>query len=88
VGYATSGAGLWGQLDLAGESFAWVLDWQAAYVTPCNDCAYLQNTGGRILRGNSEGDVAMNLVATNRNTYDPTDRIDIYGGVRCARGPQ
>jgi formylglycine-generating enzyme required for sulfatase activity len=38
VGTATLGAGLWGQLDLAGEVFAWNLDWYAAY-SACTDCA-------------------------------------------------
>jgi formylglycine-generating enzyme len=42
VGTATLGAGLWGQLDMAGELFEWNLDWYyAIYVDPCTDCAYL-----------------------------------------------
>ena len=41
VGTATSGAGRWGQLDLAGEIWEWNLDWKQTYVNPCTDCVNL-----------------------------------------------
>ena len=44
VGTPSSGAGRWGQLDLVGLTFVWVLDYNASYVSPCVDCAAL--TGG------------------------------------------
>jgi formylglycine-generating enzyme required for sulfatase activity len=45
------GAGLWGQLDLAGEVLEWTADWAADYVNPCTDCAYLSPTADRATRG-------------------------------------
>ncbi len=42
VGSAGAGAGRWGQLDMAGELSAWVLDaYAASYPDPCVNCAYL-----------------------------------------------
>jgi sulfatase modifying factor 1 len=41
VGTASLGAGLWGQLDLAGNVSEWNADWSAAYDNPCVDCATL-----------------------------------------------
>ena len=43
VGTATSGAGRWGQLDLAGNMAQWMYDgaWDIAnFNKPCTDCAY------------------------------------------------
>ncbi len=40
VGTAFLGAGLWGQLDLAGEVWEWNLDWYATYAAGA-DCARL-----------------------------------------------
>jgi formylglycine-generating enzyme required for sulfatase activity len=52
VGAATLGAGLWGQLDMAGETCEWNLDWYAMYVDPCNDCANVTaSTSSRVYRG-------------------------------------
>jgi sulfatase modifying factor 1 len=42
VGTPTLGAGLWGQLDLAGNMQQWSLDWASSiYIDPCTDCALL-----------------------------------------------
>jgi len=43
VGNAVEGAGLWGQLDLAGEVQEWNLDWDFEDVNPCVNCAYLSD---------------------------------------------
>jgi formylglycine-generating enzyme len=85
VGTPASGAGLWGQLDLAGEMWQWTADWyQAAYVDPCVDCAALTGGSSRVLRGGSFRDDASNLSPAYRNANDPSIRNDFIG-FRCAR---
>ena len=51
VGYASLGAGYWGQFDLAGEVYEWNLDWLAFYGNPCTHCATLTGPDDRVLRG-------------------------------------
>ncbi len=51
VGTATKGAGAWGQLDLAGSVWEWVLDYSAGYGSPCTDCADLTSSNSRVDRG-------------------------------------
>jgi formylglycine-generating enzyme required for sulfatase activity len=84
VGTATLGAGLWGQLDLAGEMWEWNLDWYATYA-PCTDCAYLTTASTRALRGGVYLNAAGSLLPPVRNSYgNPFNRS--YGvGFRCAR---
>jgi formylglycine-generating enzyme len=50
VGTAALGAGLWGQLDLAGEIFQWNLDWYASYAD-CTDCTNVTTANQRVVRG-------------------------------------
>jgi formylglycine-generating enzyme len=86
VGTATQGAGFWGQLDLAGELSEWNLDWYAAYVDPCSDCAATAEGVARVIRG---GDFAGTLVAAlppYRASYSPSARSASIG-FRCARTP-
>jgi formylglycine-generating enzyme len=86
VGSTTLGAGLWGQLDLAGEAFEWQLDFFAPYVDPCADCAYLTAASGRVLRGGDYLYGASYLLSSYRYGSPPTDRyVDV--GFRCARSP-
>ena len=85
VGTPAMGAGLWGQLDLAGEMWAWTADWYtAAYVDPCVDCATLTGGSSRAIRGGSFRDDATNLSSAFRNANDPSIRNDFIG-FRCAR---
>jgi formylglycine-generating enzyme len=88
VGSATSGAGLWGQLDLAGNMWQWTLDvYNGAYVNPCTDCAYFSSVAsGGVLRGGSYPGPAASLVPVIRNNLPPTDRNANFG-FRCARTP-
>jgi formylglycine-generating enzyme required for sulfatase activity len=88
VGYASSGSGLWGQIDLAGEVFEWNLDWYAGYVDPCIDCAYLPTTppSYRVFRGTGFSYLGASLLPTSRNAYAATPR-EFDGGFRCARTP-
>jgi formylglycine-generating enzyme required for sulfatase activity len=81
------GAGLWGQLDLAGEMNEWVLDVFATYpATACVNCAYLEPTTERIIRGGDFRDIAADMLPPARATDTATIRTDIVG-FRCARPP-
>ena len=87
VGTATNGAGLWGQLDLAGEVWEWNLDWRQTYVNPCTDCVNLTPATFRLVRGDNFGGSVANLVPTVRGgDIDPAGR-DSNFGVRCSRAP-
>ena len=93
VGTATLGAGLWGQLDLAGSVWEWTLDWwdgpQVPYFDPCTDCAYLSIPAPplRIVRGGFFGIRQDDLEPSYSQTGDPTSR-EASVGFRCARAPQ
>lgn len=99
VGTATLGAGLWGQLDMAGNVWQWNLDWYATYVDPCTDCAYLTTAYGRVFRGGSYCVNADDLLPPDRGYGTPSGRDqgippDAIGdswafgfGFRCARTP-
>jgi formylglycine-generating enzyme required for sulfatase activity len=86
VGTAKLGAGLWGQLDLAGNVFGWTLDGYATYADPCTDCADLTSTAGRAFRGGWFYDGALYLVPSYRGTSPPTFRSGSLG-FRCSRSP-
>jgi sulfatase modifying factor 1 len=87
VGTATLGAGLWGQLDLAGEVYNWTLDvWSLNYVDPCTDCAYLTNTSQRVVRGGDFGAAATYMFPPARDFYQAASRYGVLG-LRCARSP-
>jgi formylglycine-generating enzyme len=84
VGTAELGAGLWGQLDLAGEVFELTLDWYAPYVGPCANCAFLMATSGRVVRG---GYLLLDpsLLLPAFRSSDPPKVRDRLTGFRCAR---
>jgi formylglycine-generating enzyme required for sulfatase activity len=95
VGFAARGVGRYGQIDLIGNVWEWLLDKYAGYVSPCEDCAYLSgNTANRVMPG-SGFHTGANLGATllyswNRASisYDAdTYRGDYAVGFRCARAP-
>jgi formylglycine-generating enzyme required for sulfatase activity len=89
VGTATLGAGLWGQLDLAGEANEWTLDWYVKYVTPCTDCSSLTAGFQRVIRGGAFNDHPSVILPTTR--FEVGDSSIWRGayviGVRCARAP-
>jgi len=87
VGTAAMGAGLWGQLDLAGELWEWNLDWKNTYVSPCTDCVSLTTATNRIVRGDNYGGVINNLVPTVRGGDTAPETRDPNFGFRCARAP-
>jgi sulfatase modifying factor 1 len=86
VGTATLGAGLWGQLDLAGNMNQWNLDWYTKYVTPCADCAFLSAGSDRVLRGGASDEIARYLLPPYRTGNFATSS-DYDVGIRCARTP-
>jgi sulfatase modifying factor 1 len=92
VGTAALGVARWGQLDLAGELWEWILDrmrWDPG--SSCIDCAYLTDISGGVYPGagleslDSGGDFSLPLdpPRISGNYWD--ERLPI--GIRCARSP-
>jgi formylglycine-generating enzyme len=87
VGTPALGAGLWGQLDMAGDAWEWSLDWyKGSYVSPCDDCAFLGSSYDRSVRGGNFGLGAEYIPPAYRLGSAPTARSR-YVGFRCARTP-
>ncbi len=85
VGVSPDGDGKWGNADLAGNVFEWTLDWNAAYVNPCVDCANLSAASMRTLRGGDFGDPAINARTGYAATPASRPTRDSGVGIRCAR---
>jgi|HubBroStandDraft_1064217.scaffolds.fasta_scaffold01389_5 sulfatase modifying factor 1 len=87
VGTAPLGAGMFGQLDLAGEMYQFNLDWFANYGpgdadggigqylpgAPCTDCANLTESFGRVVRGGCFLEDESTLLAPFRQVLFPAD---------------
>ncbi|HVY26652.1 MAG TPA: formylglycine-generating enzyme family protein [Polyangiaceae bacterium] len=89
VGSKPAGAGKWGQLDLAGSVWEWLLDTTSGSfpgADPCNDCANLEPNGGHHIAGGSWVEDGSYLPAAQR-LGDPSDSIWYNVGIRCARQP-
>jgi len=82
------GDGKWGHSDLAGNLWEWTLDWyRSPYVTPCENCADLEESPTRVMRGGSFFDTFnadSDFWSSNRNAYNPLFH-DRSVGARCAR---
>jgi len=88
VGTPTLGAGLWGQLDLAGNVDEWNLDLSddLGYVNPCTDCLDPLPATAHPYRGGDMESGAWSLLPENRFVSTATYRL-YYIGFRCARTP-
>jgi formylglycine-generating enzyme len=87
VAYAAQGAGLWGQLDLAGDVWEWNIDsYSFSYVDPCTDCAGFAAASIRAVRGGDFGEGASHLLSSTRYDESPFARLSFIG-FRCARSP-
>jgi len=91
VGFATLGVGRYGQLDLVGSVFEWLVDRYASYASPCVDCAYFgASSANRVLPGGGFRTTLMPyLQSSDRSavSYAETFRGDFAVGARCARTP-
>jgi formylglycine-generating enzyme required for sulfatase activity len=85
VGTASKGAGLWGQLDLVGNVWQWILDGYAPYAESCVDCAYLNAMTYSVIRGGGYDNLASALFPSLRASYSG-ERV-YFIGFRCARTP-
>ncbi len=87
VGTATLGAGLWGQLDLAGDLSEYELDSYAPFMSPCIDCANLSinATSAWADRGGWFNQVGGQYLPAWRRMYGAGRGIST--GIRCARAP-
>ncbi len=89
VGTPTAGAGLWGQLDLAGGVYEWNLDFYGSpYPSPCVDCLAtpVGGTSPRVGRGGSFVAGPSYLRPPTRG-YQPANNRNDEVGFRCARVP-
>ena len=83
VGTAALGVGRWGHFDLAGNVNEWTIDAFGDYATPCVDCARLDATSFRVIRGGYFHDDAEYLLPTSRSDDPPATRSACLG-FRCA----
>jgi formylglycine-generating enzyme required for sulfatase activity len=87
VGQKAAGRGRWGQWDLAGNVAEWVLDaWKDCPPSPCNNCAVIDSTGLRVVRGGGFTQDETALETGYRTNAGDAEQW-AYIGLRCARQP-
>lgn len=85
VGTKLDGVGRWGQLDLAGNVYEWVLDASGNYVLPCVDCADLTSASSRIARGGCFSLGVEYMRAGTARLGNAATLANKVFGVRCGR---
>ncbi|WP_437775182.1 formylglycine-generating enzyme family protein [Sorangium sp. So ce1097] len=83
---STRGDGRWGQADLAGNMWEWLVDWYAIYSNKCSNCANTIPASYRVVRGGGFFYDASGLLSSVRDYVEPLARYDVVGA-RCARKP-
>jgi formylglycine-generating enzyme required for sulfatase activity len=81
VGSARGGDGRWGQSDLTGSVWEWVLDFEAPFVLPCVDCAPMAGMG-HVVRGGAFNNYVADL-AVSHHLWSRGVAKNL--GARCAR---
>lgn len=85
--FSPTGDGAWGQADLAGNLWEWTLDqYIDPYPEPCTDCAVLDSSSYRVIRGGGFIDTEPSLSSSIRGYDTPGGRYPTIGA-RCARQP-
>ncbi len=85
VGTASSGPGLWGQLDLVGNVWELELDsYSSVFADPCLDCADLKETSDVSAQG---GNFTLPVYGPQGRTLEGTLSREFTVGFRCARIP-
>lgn len=88
VGSAPAGVSRWGQHDLAGNVWEWLLDEAATYGTgACSDCANIAFATNRVNRGGGKSSAITGGRAAFRQLGHEAVSRDGSWGIRCASEP-
>lgn len=95
-----AGDARWGHADLIGNVWEWTLDSSAGDAIlpdegadlcstaglplPCDDCASVEPSAARVLRGAGFGMPARGMMVAIRRADEPRERAPVWG-IRCAR---
>jgi formylglycine-generating enzyme required for sulfatase activity len=79
-------AGLWGQLDLAGDLWEWNLDTWYGYSSSCTDCVTLGTGSDGLIGGGAFDNGTSGLLPPTREAAPAAVR-SYTEGVRCSRAP-